>query len=114
MRAISLVLVLALVAGCGGGSRGGSDYRVARMASGPISKACISSDRKARNPQLCGCIQAAANSELNGSDQRMAVSFYRDPHKAQEVRQSDRASHRAFWDRYNAFVNRAERQCSGL
>ncbi|MCR8546805.1 hypothetical protein M4578_03115 [Salipiger sp. P9] len=114
MRAISMVLVLAIVAGCGGGGSRSSDYRVTRMASGPISKACITSDRKARNPQLCGCIQAAANAELSGSDQSLAVSFYRDPHRAQEIRQSDRSHHRAFWDRYNAFVDRAERQCRGL
>ncbi|APX25646.1 MAG: hypothetical protein CML50_10005 [Rhodobacteraceae bacterium] len=112
MRTISMVMVLAVVAGCGGG--GADDYRVSRMASGPISKACISSDRKARNPRLCGCIQAAANIELSGSDQRKAVRFYRDPHRAQEVRQSDRSSDRAFWDRYNDFIDRAENMCTGL
>ncbi|MGR3375697.1 hypothetical protein [Salipiger abyssi] len=113
MKAISFVVVLAVVAGCGGGGSR-SDYRVTRMASGPISDACISSDRKARSPQLCGCIQAAANVELSNGDQRMAVGFYRDPHRAQEIRQSDRASHEAFWKRYSAFVDRAERMCKGV
>ncbi|GGG74194.1 hypothetical protein GCM10011415_23280 [Salipiger pallidus] len=112
MKAISGMIVLALLAGCGGG--GGSDYRVTRMASGPISKACLASDRKARSPALCGCIQAAANAELSGSDQRRAVKFYSDPHEAQEVRQSDRGRDRDFWDRYSAYVNRSERQCTGL
>ncbi|WP_289151744.1 hypothetical protein [uncultured Salipiger sp.] len=115
MRTISCVVVLAVVAGCGGGgSRSGSDYYVTRMASGPISKACIASDRTARNPQLCGCIQAAANEELSNGDQRRAVKFYQDPHSAQEVRQSDRSSDRSFWERYAKYVARAERLCTGL
>ncbi|WP_226622941.1 hypothetical protein [Alloyangia pacifica] len=109
MKPIYLVTILALVAGCGGGSNSGRYY-----ATGPVSKACMSSDRKARNDALCGCIQAAADDELSGGDQRRAVRFYRDPHSAQEVRQSDRNSDRDFWRRYSAFVSRAERMCTGL
>ena len=115
MRTIFLTVILALVAGCGGGRSDGprnADYRSASFASGPVSRACMTSDRKARNPQLCGCLQNAANIELNSSDQRMAVSFYGDPHKAQEIRQSDRANHEAFWKRYTSYVKRAEGMCA--
>ncbi|WP_417724748.1 hypothetical protein [Salipiger sp.] len=116
---IGAVAAMTALSACGGGGgsvsrNAGPDYRVARMASGPISRACVSSDRKARSPELCGCIQGAANIELTGADQRMAVSFYKDPHKAQEVRQSDRSSHEDFWKRYKSYVDRAESQCRGL
>ena len=114
MKPIYLVTILAVLAGCGGGSRSGSEYQVVRTASGPISKACMASDRKARNPTLCGCVQAAANVELTSGDQRRMLRFYRDPHEAQEVRQSDRSRDREFWDRYSAFVTRAEGMCAGL
>ncbi|EPX85428.1 hypothetical protein Salmuc_02809 [Salipiger mucosus DSM 16094] len=59
-------------------------------------------------------MQAAANLELTNSDQRLAVSFYDDPHRGQEVRQSDRRRDRDFWDRYNDYIDRAERLCRGL
>ncbi|WP_235953378.1 hypothetical protein [Salipiger sp. PrR002] len=111
MKPIYLVTILAFVAGCGGGSR---DYDVTRFATGPVSKACMNSDRKARSRALCGCVQAAADTELSSGDQRKAVGFYRDPHRAQEVRQSDRSSDRDFWKRYSAFVNRAESLCRGI
>jgi len=114
MKAISCVLALALLAGCGGGGGSADDYRVVRTASGPVSKACNNSQRSARNPQLCGCIQAAADVELSGDDQRRMVRFYDDPHEAQEVRQSDRRRDEEFWKRYSAFVNRAESMCTGL
>lgn len=114
MRVISCVVALALVAGCGGGNRSSNDYRVVPTASGPVSKACNGSQRSARNPQLCGCIQAAADVELSGGDQRRMVRFYDDPHEAQEVRQSDRRRDEEFWKRYSAFVDRAERMCKGL
>lgn len=110
-----MMAVLALVAACGGGNRydRGDGGAVTRFSSGPISRACISSDRKARNPRLCGCIQTVADRTLSGSDQRRAASFFRDPQKAQEIKMSDRAGHDAFWDRYKAFVGRAENGCRG-
>jgi hypothetical protein len=78
---------------------------------GPISRACMSSDRAAASPRLCRCIQRAANAELSRADQRLAARFFRDPHRAQEIRQSDRAFHEAFWDRYRQFGARAEAMC---
>lgn len=78
---------------------------------GVITRACMSSERRAATPRLCRCIQRAANQELSRSDQRMAARFFRDPHRAQEIRQSDRPSHEAFWDRYKRFGSTAEEMC---
>lgn len=85
---------------------------LAEIASaGPISRACLTSGRKAANTRLCGCIQAVADVALSRRDQRQAARFFRDPHRAQEIRQSDRASDEAFWLRYKAFGTRAEQSC---
>lgn len=117
MKQVFLTLVVLGLAGCGqherfDGRTGPSVSRAAPMASGPISKACMASDRKARSRALCGCIQAAANQTLNGSQQRRAVAFYNDPHRAQEVRQSDRSNDERFWDAYRAYGDRAKQLCS--
>jgi hypothetical protein len=111
-QAIILGLILVL-AGCGGGDRfrGDTVSRGSPMAFGPISKACMASDRKARSRALCGCIQAAADQTLSGSQQRRAVRFYRDPHSAQEIRQSDRASNERFWKAYADYGERARQLC---
>lgn len=117
---VLIVAVLALSA-CGGGERMSRNYggAVSRapsvsFASGPISKACLKSGRKAANARLCGCIQGVANRDLSSSDQRRAVKFFADPHEAQVVRQSDNPGNEAFWQRYKAFAGRAEQVCSGL
>jgi len=107
--------MILLLTGCGGANGFKGDTRsvprVAPMASGPISTACEQSDRKARSRALCGCIQAVANDTLTGSQQRRAVKFYRDPHSAQEVRQSDRPGDERFWRSYAAYAKRAEQIC---
>lgn len=109
------VLLLGLVlglAGCGGANRFEGDPRAGRpVASGPISDVCLRSDRKARSPALCGCIQAVANQTLSGAEQRRAVGFYSDPHSAQEVRTSTRLGDQRFWEAYTAYAERAERVC---
>jgi hypothetical protein len=79
---------------------------------GVIEQACLNSGRNAASPQLCGCIQQVADLTLQGSEQRKAARFFRDPHQAQEVRQSSRTSDRQFWDRYRAFGAAAETYCS--
>ena len=76
-----------------------------------IKNACMSSDRAGGNFALCGCIQQAANRTLSAQDQRLAATFFRDPHRAQEIRQSDRRSHESFWERYRNFGNAAESFC---
>ena len=43
----------------------------------------------------------------------MAAEFFDDPHRAQEIRQSDRRSHEAFWQRYKNFGQTAEIFCQG-
>lgn len=107
---VMLGAVLAL-AGCGGGdgSLGTSSGRP--MASGPISSACMQSDRKARSRALCGCIQAVADDTLSGSQQRRAVRFYRDPQAAQDIRQSKRPGDERFWEAYSTYAQRAEQVC---
>lgn len=79
---------------------------------GPIERACNGSKR-ANNPRLCACIQQAADLTLTRRDQTRAAKFFRDPHEAQEVRQSGRRSDEAFWERYRAFGETAEAFCGG-
>ncbi len=78
---------------------------------GPIGSACIQSNRAA-NPMLCACIQRVANITLSGDDQRLAATFFRDPGKAQQVRQSGSTRHREFWARYTTFGQAAELVCA--
>lgn len=80
---------------------------------GQIERACNGSNRAEANPQLCGCIQQAADLTLTPRDQRRAAKFFGDPHEAQEIRQSDRASDEAFWERYQAFGETAAVFCGG-
>lgn len=79
--------------------------------SGPIEKACVQSGRAAATSELCGCVQRAADATLGRSDQRLAAGFFKDPHRAQTVRQSDRRGHEEFWQRYKAFGATAEANC---
>ncbi|MCA0042840.1 hypothetical protein [Celeribacter litoreus] len=76
-----------------------------------IEKACMASDRAANNVALCGCIQQVADMTLTNSDQRQAAKFFEDPQKAQDIRQSDKESHEAFWLRYKEFGNVAAEYC---
>lgn len=48
---------------------------------------------------------------LTPRDQRLAATFFSDPHRAQEVRQSRRRQHEAFWERYENFGVAAETFC---
>lgn len=79
---------------------------------GAIERACISSGRSAANRAVCGCIQQVADMTLSNSEQRMAAKFFKDPQKAQDIRQSDRAGHEKFWLRYKAFGSTAAQYCS--
>ncbi len=78
---------------------------------GPIDSACVRSDRARGNAPLCGCIQQVANQTLSRSDQRQAAQFFRDPHRAQEVRTSKSDADNAFWARYRNFAAQSERLC---
>ena len=78
---------------------------------GPIEQACLRSDRPSANRAVCGCVQDAANLTLTKGDQQLAASFFKDPQRAQDIRQSDRSSHEAFWQRYKEFGEAAESFC---
>lgn len=81
-------------------------------AGGPIERACKKLDRKAATSSTCRCVQKIANSQLSRKDQRKAAKFFKDPHKAQELRQSSNSASEAFWLRYKEFGNLAARHCS--
>lgn len=80
-------------------------------SAGPIERACLKGDR-AGTRALCGCIQDAADLVLSHGDQKRAAQFFRDPHQAQVVRQSDRRRDSEFWKRYVSFGETAERYCA--
>ncbi len=80
-------------------------------AGSTIERACMNSNRRAASKPLCGCIQRVADQMLTRKDQRMAAKFFKDPHRAQEVRQSDRTSDEQFWKRYKAFGTSAGNIC---
>lgn len=80
-------------------------------AAGPIERACLQSERPGASRSLCGCIQQAADLTLSRGDQKRAVGFFRDPHQAQVVRQSDRRADEEFWQRYKNFGATAEAYC---
>ncbi len=79
---------------------------------GPISSACLRSNRTAANNALCSCIQQVADTTLRGADQRRVASFFKNPDKAQQVRMSKSRNDDAFWERYTAFGQKAEASCS--
>ena len=76
-----------------------------------IKNACLSSDRAAGDRALCNCIQSAADRTLTQRDQRLAATFFGDPSRAQEIRQSSRRHHESFWERYKNFGTAAETFC---
>ena len=81
-------------------------------AGNAIKKACLKAGRAGATHALCGCIQKVADRRLKSKDQRLAASFFKDPHKAQVIRQSDRKAHEIFWKKYKAFGAAAEEECS--
>ncbi|TFL18915.1 hypothetical protein DR046_07625 [Jannaschia formosa] len=102
-----------VLSACGGGRAVDGLPTVTRAyATGPLQTACLRADRTAASPQLCGCVQAAADDVLSRRDQSRAVAFFKDPHQAQVTRQSDRRSDEEFWQRYKTFVAQAERLCA--
>lgn len=111
MRIITALLIVAFVASCGGPSGPKPGRVVSISASGPISRACLSSDRKARSAALCGCVQAMANRHLGAGDQSRAARFWRDPQKLQDIRQSDNPRNEVFWTKWKAFGADVETTC---
>jgi hypothetical protein len=79
---------------------------------GSIESACIKSERQASR-SLCSCIQSVADVKLSRSDQKLAAKFFKDPHLAQETRQSSSRSKEQFWQRYKDWGQTAAQTCSG-
>lgn len=80
-------------------------------ATGTIERACRAAGRSRATPQLCGCIQSVANATLSRTERKRAVELFKKPHKAQEIRQSNRRSDEVFWKNYRAFGTRAKQTC---
>ena len=84
------------------------------VEAGALKRACLKSDRQAASRRMCRCMQQVADRELRRSDQKLAASFFKDPHKAQEIRQSDNLSHERFWKRYKEFSTVFATNCGHL
>ncbi|MGB5864823.1 MAG: hypothetical protein WBG95_11025 [Sulfitobacter sp.] len=103
------------LAACGGGGSGfstGVRAPVQLFATGPVQRACLAQDRRAATSARCGCVQAVADQQLTSGEQRRGVAAFKDPHKLQEWRQSDRASDNAFWSTWKAYGETAAAVCS--
>ncbi len=92
-----VILALVTLAACAG--------------SGTVGGACLAAGRSGASPALCSCIQRVADATLSGADQRRAATFFEDPQLAQDARQSSSPATEAFWRRYRAFSESAERSC---
>ncbi len=117
MKSAVLALVaLGTLAACGGGASSyttrGAYAPPQLYATGPLQRACMAQDRRAATSSRCGCVQAVADRELSSTEQRRGVKAFKDPHKMQEWRQSDRTSDNAFWSTWKAFGESAARYCS--
>lgn len=77
-----------------------------------IEQACVKSKRQGATRSLCGCIQDAADLTLTGSEQVKVAAFFKDPHKAQELRQSDKKRDETFWGHYKQFGRTASKFCA--
>lgn len=76
----------------------------------PIQRACMAADR-AVSQALCSCIGDAADSTLTQSQMREGARWFNDPQRAQDTRQSDRASDEAMWQAWRTFSSLAQQRC---
>ncbi len=76
----------------------------------PIQRACLASDNNSSRA-LCSCIGDAADATLSRSQMREGARWFDDPQRAQDVRQSDRASDEAMWQAWRTFSSLAEQRC---
>ncbi|MDA5092493.1 hypothetical protein O2N63_00120 [Aliiroseovarius sp. KMU-50] len=81
------------------------------VSAGSIQKACLSADRSSASRNLCGCIEDVAGAMLSRSEQSRVVKFFKDPHKSQELRQSDRRTDEKFWQKYKQFGEAVSTYC---
>ena len=112
-NAALLLALTGALASCGGGGRHTArGVPQGAFATGPVYEACLRAGRQDATRARCGCVQAAANGVLSSSDQSRAATFFKDPQKAQDTRQSDNPLQEAFWKRYKTFAERAEQSCA--
>lgn len=114
-RISACLTALLILAACGGGpttTPGRSGGTQNMFATGPIYSACKSGGRKQATRARCGCVQAVANISLSPDDQRRGAGFFKDPHRAQEVRQSNVRRDERFWIRWKAYSDEAARICT--
>ncbi|MBF9045357.1 hypothetical protein HKCCE4037_18620 [Rhodobacterales bacterium HKCCE4037] len=78
----------------------------------PIERACMASDRNASRA-LCSCIGDVADAMLSRAQMREGARWFDDPQRAQDVRQSDRASDEEMWRAWGVFSAAAEQHCGG-
>lgn len=83
----------------------------APLNANPVERACMGSNRSAATPSLCACIGGVARQTLTLGERRRAARLFDDPDAAEELRMSDDHRDEAFWDRYQAFGQAAERMC---
>ncbi|WP_461427962.1 hypothetical protein [Gymnodinialimonas sp.] len=76
----------------------------------PIQRACMASDRDASRA-LCSCIGDAAGDTLTRSQMREGARWFDDPQRAQDTRQSDRASDEEMWAAWRTFSSLAQQRC---
>lgn len=113
------LIALTTLAACGGGGTSSYTTRgafapIQLYATGPLQRACLSQGRKAASSQRCGCVQAVADQQLSSAEQRRGVKAFKDPHKVQVWRQSDRTTDNEFWAAWKVFGQNAERFCSSV
>lgn len=88
-------------------------FTLPQLASADVVKrACLSSSAKSKSVRLCGCIQAAADATLNGTEQRKTAKLISNPDLSQDVKASDSWSNERFWERYTTFSEVAQKYCS--
>ncbi|EBA05460.1 hypothetical protein RB2150_15261 [Rhodobacteraceae bacterium HTCC2150] len=75
-----------------------------------IKKDCLKAGRGTLSQ--CSCIQSVANRTLSNSQQRKGATFFKDPQKAQDTRQSSRSADNKMWDAWKKFGNVAAEQCN--
>ncbi|KPN63683.1 hypothetical protein SAMN04488527_11370 [Aliiroseovarius crassostreae] len=102
---------LAMAVALGIGGFGISSIAPTPATAGGIQKACMSADRSAASRNLCGCIEDVAGAMLSRSEQSRVVKFFKDPHKSQVLRQSDRRTDEKFWQKYKQFGQAVNTYC---
>jgi hypothetical protein len=81
-------------------------------AANPIERACLQSGRSAANTALCSCVGSAAERTLTNRQMRDGARFFRDPQRAQDVRQSSRRNDEELWRAWRNFGQTAEAMCN--